>query len=74
VTNEAAGVIDANSTGGSLITTLTLDGGGLVTNAGLLEATNSGDLVLNNTVDNAGSNIASNGAGATVSGDTTIQA
>ncbi len=74
VTNEAGGVIDANSTGGpGLITTLTLDGGGLVTNAGLLEATNSGDLVLDNTVDNAGGNITANGAGATVSIQTTIQ-
>jgi hypothetical protein len=47
--NQSAGVVNANVTGG----TLYLNGGGTVTNAGLLEATNGGILQLNNTVLNS---------------------
>ncbi len=64
--NQSGGTINANSTGGALITTLTLDSTN-VTNIGLLEATNSGVLNLNGiTVNNAGGNITANGAGTTV--------
>src|SRR6266851_4599002 len=48
--NQVGGTINANSLGAGLLTTLTLNGGGNVTNTGLLEATNSGVLVINNTV------------------------
>jgi hypothetical protein len=68
--NEAGGTIIANSTGGSLIDTLELLGGN-ITNRGLLEATNSGVLVLGLpdfaiTINNAGGNITANGPSATV--------
>ncbi len=64
--NQSGGTINANSTGGPLTTTLTLQGMGL-TNQGLLEATNSGVLQLNGiTVNNAGANITANGPGASV--------
>src|ERR1019366_1913148 len=53
VSNHAGGVINANSTGSALINTLTLEYGS-VTNAGLMEATNSGTLYLySTTVNNA---------------------
>ncbi len=67
--NEASGVIDANSTGGPLDTTLTLNGSGGVTNQGLLEATNEGTLVINTTVDNLTGNITANGSSSTVQMD-----
>ncbi len=57
VVNESGGTINANLSGGGL----TLNGGGGVTNAGLLEATNSGILQIENTVNNAGGNITANG-------------
>jgi hypothetical protein len=70
LTNEAGGVINANSTGsnqpGGLSTALTLNGSGGVTNAGLLEATNNGALQITNTVNNSGGNITANGSGASV--------
>ena len=68
--------INANSTGGAQITTLTLQGLGGLTNTGLLEATNSGYLNINGvTVNNAGGNITANGASAGVQlfGNTVIQ-
>jgi hypothetical protein len=66
--NQLGGVIDANSTGGGLISSLVLNGSGNITNAGTLEATNSGVLVINNgvTVNNSGGNITANGANAAV--------
>src|SRR6266436_6749425 len=71
LTNNAGGTIKANVSGG----TLTLNGGGLVSNAGLLEATNGGTLQIENTVNNAGGNITANGGtvqmiNATVQGGT----
>jgi PEP-CTERM motif len=64
--NQAGGTINANSTGGTLTTALTLQSAA-VTNAGLMEATNSGVLQVNGvTVNNAGGNITANGAGSTV--------
>ncbi|MGO9274277.1 MAG: beta strand repeat-containing protein, partial [Terriglobia bacterium] len=74
--NEAHGTIDANSAGGSLITTLTLEDMSL-TNQGLVEATNNGVLQIGvaTTVNNAGGNITANGAGAAVQlfGNSVIQ-
>lgn len=67
--NQAGGVINANSTGGARTTALTIQGaiGAAITNAGLMEATNSGVLQLSNaTVNNAGGRIEANGANATV--------
>jgi hypothetical protein len=62
-TNEAAGIVDANVT-----TPLALNTNGVVaTNAGLLEATNGGTLLIQSTViANAGGTIASSGAGSVV--------
>ncbi len=57
VTNSPDGVIDANTSG----QLLTLNGSGDVTNAGLLEATNGGTLVISTTVNNSGANITANG-------------
>ena len=66
VSNEAGGTINANSTGGSLSGSLTIQYG-TVSNAGLLEASNNGTLVLlNNTINNAGGNITGTGSGASV--------
>ncbi|MGH7996050.1 MAG: hypothetical protein ACREFX_06845, partial [Opitutaceae bacterium] len=62
VTNESAGTITANVGG----TTLSLNGGGLVTNSGMLEAQNGGNLSVTNSVANAGGTILSTGAGSTV--------
>ena len=71
INNHVGGTINANSTGSPLINTLTLEYG-TVNNAGLMEASGSGDLQLYNTiVKNAGGNIAANGAGATVELDST---
>jgi hypothetical protein len=56
--NQSGGIIDANTKGAGL----TLNGGGGVTNTGLLEATRGGILAINTTVNNAGGNITANGA------------
>ena len=66
IVNESGGVIDANSAGGSAQVGLYLNGSGNITNAGLLEATNSGILVISNAVNNAGGNITANGSSAAV--------
>ena len=64
VNNQATGIINANATG----LTLVMNGGGAVTNAGLLEATNGGTLLISgNTVANAGGNISAIGSGSVVS-------
>src|SRR5271167_4089965 len=64
--NEAGGTINANSMGGSQITTLTFESAS-VTNQGLIEATNNGVLNIDAiTVKNQGGTIAANGASATV--------
>lgn len=64
--NQSGGVIDANSSGTPLITTLTLQSLGGVTNQGLMEATGSGVLQFNGpVVNNAGGTIQA-GSGATV--------
>ncbi len=73
IINQAT--IDANSTGGAVITPLTIVGAS-VTNTGLIEATNSGILQINGvTVNNAGGNITANGGSASVQlyGNATIQ-
>jgi hypothetical protein len=54
--NQSGGTVNANVSTGTLF----LNGGGTVTNAGLLEATNSGTLQINNTVNNS-NNITANG-------------
>jgi len=59
--NEVGGIINANSGGGALTTTLLLDGTGGVTNTGLMEATNSGVLEINTTTNNTGGTITANG-------------
>ena len=64
--NDAAGKVDANSTAGTLGTTLLLNGSGGVTNAGLLEATNSGVLQISTAVNNAGGTIKAASATAAV--------
>src|SRR5258708_27225400 len=64
--NQSKRIIDAHSTGGPLITTLTLNGSGGVANAGLLEATNSGILQITNAVNNTGGKITASGASSTV--------
>jgi hypothetical protein len=67
VVNQAGGIINANSTGGPLTTTLEFNPGVTATNQGLMEATNSGVLYITNaTINNAGGNITANGATATV--------
>ena len=64
--NTAGGTINANSTGGSQITTLTLDNLAL-TNEGLVEATNNGVLQIDGiTVNNTGGTITGIGSGASV--------
>lgn len=78
--NQAGGTINANSTGtglpGSVNTTLTLNGSGGITNAGLMEATNLGTLQIQSvTVNNAsgsGGNITANG-GSVLLENATIQ-
>jgi len=68
--NESGGTVDANVNGG----TLYLNGGGAVTNAGLLEATNGGFLQIDNTINNTGANITASGGivyiNATINGGT----
>ena len=68
LTNQAAGVINANQAASKTNPgTLTLNTGqALVTNAGLMEATNTGGLVLQSSVLNAGGTILATGAGAHV--------
>jgi hypothetical protein len=73
--NESGGTINANSTGGSLINTLTIESAS-VTNQGYMDATNNGTLYIDAvTIDNHGGNIAAIGAGASVElvGQTDIQ-
>jgi len=66
LTNELAGIINANSTGGSLINLLSVTGTS-ITNQGLLEATNSGILRLGTTkLTNVGGTITAVGPSATV--------
>jgi hypothetical protein len=65
VINQAT--INANSNGGTELTSLTIQGTTAFTNTGLLEATNSGVLNINGvTVNNQGGNISANGSGASV--------
>lgn len=66
LSNGASGTIDATSASGQL-GTLSLTGGGTITNSGLLEAT-SGTLVIDNPVANSGGNITAN-AGTVELGD-----
>ena len=73
--NDAGGVINANSVGSPVTGSLTLNGGGGVTNLGLMEATKSSTLAINTTVNNAGGNITASGGtvavvNATVQGGT----
>jgi len=66
VVNQSGGIINANSTGGSLLTGLTIQNA-TVTNAGLMEATNSGVLEINGVpVSNQGGTIRAVGSGASV--------
>ena len=66
--NHAGGIVNANSSGSPLINTLSLEYG-TFNNAGLMEATSSGDLQLYaTTVNNAGGNITASGSGAMVRG------
>ncbi|MGA9567705.1 MAG: S-layer family protein, partial [Candidatus Korobacteraceae bacterium] len=66
IVNEVGGTINANSLGGSEITTLTIESAP-VTNQGLIEATNNGVLNINGvTINNQGGTISANGAGASV--------
>lgn len=57
--NQSSGVIDATTASG-LVSTLTLNGGGAITNQGLMEAT-TGTLVIQNAVTNTGGNITAKG-------------
>ena len=56
--NETGGTIDANVSGGS---TLTLNTGSTIINDGLLEATNGGNLVIDDSVNNANLVVADGG-------------
>jgi hypothetical protein len=55
LTNEAGGVIDANAGGGA---TFTLNTGNTIDNSGLIEGTNGGDLVIEDSVVNSGAGAA----------------
>ncbi|MGH9375324.1 MAG: PEP-CTERM sorting domain-containing protein [Terriglobia bacterium] len=68
VTNESGGMIDATTSSGQL-STLTLGGSGF-TNAGLMEATNGGELLIETPVNNTGGNVTANGGAIVV--DNTI--
>jgi hypothetical protein len=73
--NQAGGTINANSTGVGVLTTLTLDNV-VLTNAGLIEATNNGVLNIDGvTVNNAGGTITGIGSGTSVNfyANTTIE-
>jgi hypothetical protein len=75
ITNQSGGTINANSSGSPLVNYLALQYG-QVNNAGLLEATNSGNLQLYSlTVNNAGGAIQATGANAVVDlfAGTTVQ-
>ena len=61
--NSKAGTIDANVSGGTLV----LNGGGGITNTGLLEATNGGTLAFGAVVTNTAGNITASGTGSLVS-------
>jgi hypothetical protein len=64
--NQSAGVVNANVSGGTLL----LDGGGLVTNHGLMEATNGGILEVVNNLNNAGGTVTADGGLVLVNGAT----
>jgi hypothetical protein len=64
--NQGAGVVNANVSGGTLL----LDGGGLVTNHGLMEATNGGILEIINNLNNAGGTVTADGGLVLVNGAT----
>jgi hypothetical protein len=69
VVNQAAGTINANSSGN----TLTLNGNGGITNMGMLEATSGGILNINNmTVSDAGDRILADGGGVQIENATII--
>ena len=73
--NESGGTINANSAGSPVTGTLTLNGGGGVTNQGLMEATGTSTLAINTGVDNNAGNITANGGtvevvSATIAGGT----
>jgi fibronectin-binding autotransporter adhesin len=57
LTNQSGGVVDANVSGVGM----SLEGGGLISNQGLLEATNGGILGIYDSVNNAGGNITASG-------------
>jgi hypothetical protein len=66
--NQAAGTIDANVSGQTLL----LNGGG-ITNSGTLEATNGGILSISgNTVNNAGASITANAGSVLIQGSTIV--
>jgi PEP-CTERM motif len=66
--NQSGGTVNANVSSG----TLSLNGGGAVTNAGLLEATGGGVLQINNNVSNTGGAITASGSNSTVNVNATI--
>jgi fibronectin-binding autotransporter adhesin len=67
INNQSGGIINANSSGGALATTLVFQTAVPDTNAGLMEATNSGVLLVQSTtINNSGGNITANGSKATV--------
>jgi len=68
VVNNAAGTINANVSGQTLL----LNGTGNVANSGLLEATNGGTLHITNVINNASSNINANGGNVAIDGNATI--
>jgi hypothetical protein len=63
--NGAAGIINANAAGQQLL----VDPGSGITNAGLMEATGGGQLLVRDDIQNAGGSIIANGAGSLVSTD-----
>ena len=67
--NQVSGTVNANAAGQTLL----LNGSGNVQNQGLLEATNTGTLQINNVVNNAGANITANNGTVLLAG-ATIQA
>jgi hypothetical protein len=69
VTNQSAGVINANSTGNTLL----LNGSGNVVNTGLLEATNGGTLRITNVVANNGGHITADGGTVGLASGTVVQ-
>ncbi len=68
IDNQSGGTVLANVAGG----TLSINGGGSVTNAGLLAASNSGTLSITNSVANAGGAITANGGTVTIDNNATI--